>query len=123
MKKNNNLVVHFTTGFYQLLSIETSKTGAAEALEEAAAIAIKNDLSFSYIKDDEAYNYIKELKKYDDDLKYLSDDEILERYNYYYIDLSEYDLFNIYVSMENTKIDNRIYNNTYLMEDLKKWKN
>jgi hypothetical protein len=119
MKKSNNLVVHLTTGFMWLLSIQTSKKEAQEALEEAAALAIKNDLNFSYIKDDNIYNYIEELKEYDDDLKDLTDDEILELYNYYYIDLSEYELFNIYVKMDNTKIDNIIYNNTYLINDLK----
>lgn len=117
MKKSNNLVVHLTTGFYQLLSIETSQKEAVKALEEAAAIAIKNDLNFSYIKDDDVCDYIKELKEYDDDLKDLSDDEILDLYNYYYMDLSEYDLFNIYVDMKDTKIDNNIFNNTYLMEE------
>lgn len=123
MKKSDNLVVHLTTGFYQLLSIETSKKEAHDALEEAAAIAIKNDLNFSYIKDDDVHDYIKDLKEYDDDLKDLTDDEILEFYNYYYIDLSEYGLFNIYVKMDNTKIDNMIYNNTYLIEEMEKWKN
>lgn len=120
MKKSDNLVVHLTTGFYQLLSIETSKKEAHDALEEAAAIAIKNDLNFSYIKDDDVHDYIKDLKEYDDDLKDLTDDEILEFYNYYYIDLSEYGLFNIYVKMDNTKIDNMIYNNTYLIEEMEK---
>lgn len=123
MKNSDHLVVHLTTGFMYLLSIETSKKEVQEALEEAAAAAIKNDLNFSYIKDDDLDDYIKELKEFDDDLKDFSDDEILDLYNYYYIDLSGYGLFNIYVSMDNTKIDNTIYNNTYLLEDLKKWKN
>jgi len=120
MKKSNNLVVHLTTGLIWLLSIETDKQETHEALEQAAALAIKNDLNFSYIKDDDVDDYIKELKEFDDDLKDLSDDEILEFYNYYYIDLSEYGLFNIYVKMDNTKIDNTIYNNTYLIKELKK---
>lgn len=118
MKKSDNLVVHLTTGFIYLLSIETSKKEAQEALEEAAAIAIKNGLNFSYIKDDDVHDYIEELKEYDDDLKDLSDDEILELYNYYYIDLSEYGLFNVYIDMKNTRIDNVIYNNTYLIDEL-----
>lgn len=123
MKKSDNLVVHLTTGFMWLLSIETSKKEVHEALEEAVSIAIKNDLNFSYLKDSDNDDYIKDLKDYDDNLKDLSDDEILELYNYYYIDLSEYGLFNIYVSMENTRIDNNIYDNTYLIEEVKWWKN
>lgn len=119
MKKSNNLVVHLTTGFYQLLSIETSQKEVHDALEEAAALAIKNDLNFSYIKDDDVDDYIKELKEYDEDLKDLSDDELLELYNYYYIDLSNYGLFNVYVKMDNTLIDNNIFDNTYLINDIK----
>lgn len=119
MKKGNNLVVHLTTGFIYLLSIETSQKEEQEALEEAVSIAIKNDLNFSYIKYDDVDDYIEELKAYDDDLKDLTDDEILEFYNYYYIDLSNYGLFNVYVKMDSTRIDNMIYNNTYLINDLK----
>lgn len=122
MKKSDNLVVHLTTGFYSLLSIETTKIEAQEALEEAVAIAIKNNLDFSYIKDDDIYNYIDELKEYDDELKKYSYDEIIEIYNYYYIDLSEYGLSNVYVKMDNTRIDNTTYNNTYLIGALEKWK-
>ena len=118
MKKSDNLVVHLTTGFISLLSIETSQKEAQEALEEAVSIVIKNDLNFSYIKDDDVHDYIKELKEYDNDLKDLSDEEILELYNYYYIDLSEYGLSNVYANMENTRIDNNIYDNTYLIEEV-----
>lgn len=117
MKKSNNLVVHLTTGFMYLLSIETSKKEEQEALEEAISIAIKKDLNFSYIKEDDIYDYIEELKKYDDSLKDFSYDEIIEIYNYYYVDLSEYGLFNVYVKMDNTKIDNNIYDNTYLIKE------
>lgn len=120
MKKSDNLVVHLTTGFYSLLSIETTKIEAQEALEEAVAIAIKNNLDFSYIKDDDIYSYIDELKEYDDELKKYSYDEIIEIYNYYYIDLSEYGLSNVYVKMDNTRIDNTTYNNTYLIGALEK---
>lgn len=123
MKKSDNLVVHLTTGFMCLLSIETSKKEVHEALEEAVSLAIKNDLYFSYIKESAINDYIKQSKEFDDNLKDLSDEEILDLYNYYYIDLSEYGLFNIYVSMENTRIDNNIYDNTYLIEEVKWWKN
>ena len=119
MKKSDNLVVHLTTGFMYLLSIETTKKEAQDALEEAAATAIKNDWNFSYIKDNDIHDYIEELKEYDDNLKDLSVEEILDFIDYYYIDLSEYGLSNIYVDMENTKIDNNIYENTYTMEELK----
>lgn len=116
MKKSENLVVHLTTGFGWLLSIETSKKEVHEALEEAVVSAIKNDWNFSYIYENDIHDYIDKLKEYDDDLKDLSDDEILELYNYYYIDLSEYDLSNVYVDMENTRIDNNIYANTHTIE-------
>ncbi len=119
MKKSDNLVVHLTTGFMYLLSIETTKKEAQDALEEAVAIAIKNDWNFSYIYEADIHDYIEELREYDDNLKDLSDDEVLEVYNYYYLDLFEYGLSNVYVDMENTKIDNTIYENTYTMEELK----
>lgn len=118
MKKSDNLVVYLTTGFMWLLSIETTKKDIHEALEEAVVLAIKNDLNFSYMKEAEMYDYIEKLKEIYDDLKDLSNDEVLDLYNYYYIDLSGYGLFNVYVDMENTRIDNTIYNNTYTMEDL-----
>ena len=119
MKKSDNLVVHLTTGFMYLLSIETTKKEAQDALEEAVSIAIKNDWNFSHIKETDIHDYIEELKEYDDNLKDYSDDEILELYNYYYIDLSEYGLSNVYIKMDNTGIDNTIYNDTYLVEKVK----
>lgn len=117
MKESKNMVVHLTTGFMWLLSIETSKNELHEALDEAVSVAIKNDLQFSYLKESDLPSFIKDVKEYDDDLQELSDDEILAIYNYYYMDLSEYGLNNIYLDMTSTRIDNIIYDNTYTLDD------
>lgn len=119
MKESKNLCVALTTGYYFLLSIETSETLCYEsALKQAVIIALKNDLQFTHIKDNDINDWIKEQKKYNKkELKNMSDDEIIEYYNFLYIDLSDTFDFNIYIDMSNTRIDHLIYDNTYLLSD------
>ena len=119
MKTSKNLVVHLTTGYAFLTSIETPENDFESALEYAVKYAIKNDLNFSMIKDNEADDFIKDLRDYDESLLDMSDDEVLEYYNYLYLDLSSDFDYNVYVSMANTRIDNTIFDNTYTLEEVK----
>ena len=117
MEKSNNLVVHLETGYMFLLSIETSeKENIETALNQAVITALKNDLRFSYYKDGskELKEAIEFLKRDDE-----NDDETLDNNNYMYLDLSSDFGFNVYVKMDNTRIDHTIYDNTYLLNELK----
>ena len=117
MKKSENLVVHLETGYVFLLSIETSeKENIETALNQAVITALKNDLNFSYHKDGskELKEAIEFLKRDDE-----TDEETLDNNNYMYLDLSsDYD-FNVYIAMGCTRIDHTLYENTYLLNELK----
>lgn len=121
MTKSNNLVVHLTTGYAFLKSIETDEIdNPEEALIKAVVIAVKHKMQFSYIYDKDLDEFIKDVKSFNDDLIDMDDDEIMDYYEYHYLDLSHECLDNLWVCMTDTRIDNNIYSNTYTLEDMKK---
>ena len=111
MEKSKKLCVHLTTGFMWLRSIQTTEENSEQrALEEAVAYAIKNNLSFSYFE--EGSDALKEHVEWIRSSADQTDEEVLEYGSYMYLDLSEYGLPNVWVSMEQTRIDHQKYTDT-----------
>lgn len=115
--RGEGLTVHLTTGYYWLLSIKTNSNDPDEALQQAAAYAINANMRFMYIVDGSHEMY--ELVNYEicdnPNIEEMDTYDVMVMLDYYYMDMSAYNLPNIWISMRDTKIDRNTYDNTIIL--------